>query len=235
MFFTRLLRHLISTFSIIAMVGAGCPGASQDVGASGDAAAERLYGYPPVEGAEVTYANRAASEESTQTIRVVEVTETDGATTVRWRDVDDEEDVQSATTQADGSLHIRASDWFFTVSGTVVAEGDKVVFPPIDALEAGETVSASTFVDMASDVMDDGRMTVDYTVRGIGSETVSVLYGELVAYRVVLEGEMGGDFGSGDLRYELWFVPDFGIVKTETSLGDVSFSGELKASSVAPY
>lgn len=206
-------------------------------GSGGDANADALYYYPPVEGATLRLTNSGAVS-STSDVTVNTVTSGPDGQTVAVTEVisgsGEPITVERTfhTSQA-GGLSIDAAAFGASAPGfTVTATGDDIVIPPIAELESGSTPSGETFVELSGSGVTM-RNDVTYTVAGDGVESVTVPVGTVEAYVVKITLNITSSVAgqvTGTARY--WFVPGFGLVRQETTITGMTGTSELVSSSV---
>lgn len=203
----------------------------------GDAAADGLYFYPPVEGATLTMANSGGGASTTE-VTVDRVAAEGGGQTVSATETvagagEPVEVERIFRTGADGSLTIDAAAFGASGAGTeVTAVGDDVLIPPISELESGSSSTGETFVELAGAGFS-GRMDVSYTVTGDGFTSVTVPFGTVDAYVVQLDLDIESSLaGAVDGASTYWIVPGFGVVRQEVTIAGAALVSELTASSV---
>lgn len=196
-----------------------------------------LHFYPAKVGATLNYANSGSiSGTSTVTVDAVESSARGIEVTVT--------EVISGTgspvnvkrtfvTSKPGGLSIDSSAFFAAAPGIrVTAAGDDFIIPPIKQLEAGQTGTGSSFVELTGPGFS-GRNDVKYTVSGAGYASVTVPAGTVNAYVVKLGLDITSSFAgktTGVVTY--WFLPAFGLIKQETAVAGTKAMTQLTSTSV---
>jgi hypothetical protein len=204
---------------------------------------DQLYFYPPVQGAELTISSEPDGGESSVT--VVGVDDSGAGQQVRIKQVfatTEGLEIDAAYTAGnDGSLTLDIEMFLMGMSGmagmeevAVDFDGDNMVIPSIEAMEAGETTSGSVTMTMSLEGFNIQNETT-FTVSGVGYESVTTALGTFDAYVVPVDMQMESTMvGSteGEIRY--WFVPGFGWVKMQAGLPGMTAVSEVTASTVTP-
>jgi len=215
------------------------PGSGEQSEIRGD----QLYFYPPVEGAELTVITDGDGSQST--VRVVGVEETAAGQIVRvsqsFGDADGLTVEATYTTGRDGSLILEVDSFLLSTTEmpemdgiATEASGDDMVIPAIEDLEAGKTTSGTAVVTMGMEGFEISNETT-FTVSGQGYESVTTALGTFEAYVVDVALTIESNFvgtQEGSIRY--WFVPGFGWIRQETSIGGMTIVNEVTASTVTP-